>query len=165
MAQVVRKRDASVWNRLKSTIKTLDGLELKVGWFSTTRYEDGTPVAYVATIHEFGSSKANIPPRPFMRPTVAREEENWRRLIAQEAPKILDGTQSVESLFEMLGLSISGSIALTISEVTQPELEKSTVRAKMRKMGDQATEGALAKPLVETGLLMNSVTYTVGKNS
>jgi hypothetical protein len=30
--------------------------EAKVGWFSSDKYEDGTPVAYVAAIQEFGGT-------------------------------------------------------------------------------------------------------------
>ncbi len=161
MVQVIRKTDASVWGRLRAAVKTFRGSELKVGWFSTDQYKSGTPVAYVATIHEFGSAKAGIPPRPFMRPTVAREEDNWRKFIAQEAPKILKGTQTVEGLFEALGLNISGEIARSISEVTAPPLLEATILAKARKMADQGTVGSLDKPLVESGLMLDSVSYVV----
>ena len=163
MATVIRKSDARLWARLTSARKTLEGQDLKVGWFSTNRYEDGTPVAYVATIHEFGYLKGGIPPRPFMRPTVAREEGNWRRFIAQESKKIIAGTQTVKNLFEMLGLSISGEIAKSISEVTSPPLLEATIKAKVRKMADAKTVGALDKPLVETGLMLATVTHTVGE--
>ncbi len=161
MAKVIRKSDAGLWARLGASMKTFRSTELQTGWFSTNRYENGTPVAYVATIHEFGSIKANIPPRPFMRPTIEREENFWREFIAQEAPKILEGTQTVEGLFEMLGLNVSGEIARSISLVTTPALLEATILAKTRKMADQVTVGALDKPLVETGLMLDSVTHMV----
>lgn len=165
MVQVIRKTDAALWKRLTSAMQTFKKTDLKIGWFSTNRYEDGTPVAYVATIHEFGSSKAGIPPRPFMRPTVVREEGNWRRFIAQESRKILKGTQTVAGLFEALGLNISGEIARSISDVTAPELLEATIRAKARKMADQATVGSLSKPLVETGIMLDTVSHTVSDSS
>lgn len=161
MVQVIRKTDAGLLKKISSFVKTFNALEMQVGWFSTSQYEDGTPVAYVATIHEFGYAKGGIPPRPFMRPTADREENNWRRFVAQEAPKILEGKQTVQALFEILGLNISGSIAQSITEVTEPELKKATVRAKVRKMADGKTVGSLDKPLVESGLMLASVTYTV----
>ncbi len=161
MVQVVRKSDASTWAKLSAAVKTFRSTELKVGWFETNRYEDGTSVAYVATIHEFGAEKSGVPPRPFMRPTVEREEVKWRKFIAQEAPKILEGKQTVEGLFEALGLNISGEIARSISQVTTPKLLEATILAKTRKMADQVTVGSLDKPLVETGLMLDSVTHTV----
>lgn len=165
MATVIRKSDARLWARLTSARRTMGGKELKIGWFSTNLYEDGTPVAYVATIHEFGAQKQGIPPRPFMRPTIEREEIKWRAFIAQEAKKIVEGTQTVAALFEMLGLNISGEIARSISEVVSPPLLEATIRAKMRKMANTKITGSLDKPLVETGLMLESVTYTVGDKS
>lgn len=162
MAQVVRKSNKKAWSKINSSVKDLDGLELKSGWFKTAQYEDGTSVAYVATIHEFGAAKQGIPPRPFMRPTIAREEGNWRRFIAQEAKKILAGTQTVEGLFEALGLNVSGEIARSIADVTSPELLEATIKAKARKMADSKTVGNLSKPLVETGIMLDTVSYTVG---
>lgn len=162
MATVIRKSAATLWARLTAARKTLEGQDLRVGWFSTNRYEDGTPVAYVAVIHEFGFLKGGIPPRPFMRPTVSREEATWRRFIAQEAKKIIAGTQTMENLFNILGLNISGEIARSISEVVSPPLLEATIKSKVRKMADAKTVGALDKPLVETGLMLDTVTFTVG---
>lgn len=34
----------------------IDTMETKVGWFEGSKYEDGTPVAYVAAIQELGST-------------------------------------------------------------------------------------------------------------
>lgn len=161
MARVVRKSNAGAWARLSAAVKTLKGTELQVGWFETARYPNGVPVAYVATIHEFGSPSRNIPARPFMRPTIAREKENWIEFIEQESRKIMQGRQTAPQMLEMLGLSISGEIARSISEVTQPPLKESTIAAKRRKLADQTTTGALDKPLVETGLMLESVTYVV----
>lgn len=161
MVQVLRKSDAKMWAKLTAFAKTFNSTELKVGWFSTTRYEDGTPVAHVAMIHEFGAPKVNIPPRPFMRPTVAREENNWRRFIAQEAPKILDGQETVERMFEALGLNISGQIGKSISAVTAPPLKEATIKAKLAKLANTKTVGKVDKPLVETGIMLDTVTYTV----
>ncbi len=162
--EVVRKTDAAMWKRLFIALRTMGKKDLKVGWFSTNRYDDdkATPVAYIATIHEFGSEKAGIPARPFMRPTVTREEQNWRRFIALETKKILAGGQTIEGLFEALGLGISGEIGRSIMDVTEPKLDDATIRAKMKKKSDKSTQGSLGKPLIETKLMYNSVTYTVG---
>ena len=61
-------------DKIKATLdrvpEEFDGMVAQVGFPSGINYEDGTNVAYVATIQEFGAPEANIPPRPFMRPTV-----------------------------------------------------------------------------------------------
>lgn len=65
---MVVRREGPGTAKVLAAIKGLDGLEGKTGWFETARYPDGTAVAYVATIHEFGTPR--IPARPFMRPAV-----------------------------------------------------------------------------------------------
>jgi len=160
MAKVVRKRNSAVHAKLDKALKGLEDIELKVGWFETTRYEDGTPVAYVATIHEFGAPSQGIPARPFMRPTVADRKEGWRDFVENSAEGIFNGTQTAGTMFEMLGLAVSGDIAKTISQVMAPPLKPATIRAKERKMA-QGGVGSLDKPLVETGLMITSVTHTV----
>lgn len=163
MVQVIRKSDKAGWARLRKVSEELEGIELRTGWFETTRYEDGTPTAYVAAIHELGDPGSGIPPRPFMRPTIARKEDAWRAFILQEARKIYAGGGSVEELFEKLGLAVAGEIAKSISLVMAPPLKPATIAAKRRKLADRATTGALDKPLVETGLMISSVTHTVSK--
>ena len=59
-----------VRERITLAAKELDGKELKVGWFASSKYENGTPAAYVAAIHEFGYPEGNIPPRLGMRGTI-----------------------------------------------------------------------------------------------
>ncbi len=161
MVQVVRKSDKAAWARINTAVKSLKATELQVGWFPGARYEDGTPVAFVATVHEFGASKQGIPPRPFMRPTIARERERWGEFVEQEAKKIIAGTQTAPGMFEVLGLNVSGEIARSITEVTQPPLKPATIAAKRRKLANKGTTGALSKPLVETGLMLASVTHVV----
>lgn len=164
MVQVVRKTNTAAWNRLDKALKDLRGTDLKVGWFSSNRYKNGRSVAANAVTHEFGSPSSGIPPRPFMRPTVAREENNWRRFIEQEAPKIIAGSQTVEGMLDALGLNIAGEIGRSISEVFSPPLKPATIRAKLRKLADSGTLGKVDKPLIETGLMFDSVTHTVGKS-
>lgn len=66
---------------LAAKLKQLDGVETKVGWFSSARYETGQPVAGVMAIQEFGSGP--IPPRPFFRTTIAEQKQAWADYAAQ----------------------------------------------------------------------------------
>ena len=66
------KTDAG--KHLEVALNELSGKVAKVGWFEKSKYPKppNVPVAYVATIQEFGYSPKNIPPRPFMRPTLQK---------------------------------------------------------------------------------------------
>ncbi len=57
--------DLSNLKRLQKALSAADKSDLQVGWFESAKYDDGTPVAGVAAIQEFGSAKNRIPPRPF----------------------------------------------------------------------------------------------------
>lgn len=62
-------------DKLNFALKNLEGKVAKVGWVKKTSYDTGTPVAYVASINEFGVPGKNIPARPFMRPTIIKKKE------------------------------------------------------------------------------------------
>ncbi len=161
MAKVVRKKNQAAYDRLRKVSAALTNTELKVGWFESNRYPNGTPVAYIATINEFGSPSRNIPARPFMRPTVIRGRDFWKEFVMQETKKAYNGRQTVSGMFNALGLNVSGEIGRSISEVFEPPLSPVTIRARLRKLENQVTIGNLYKPLVETGLMFTSVTYVV----
>lgn len=136
---------------LKSVLAALDGLgdkEGKVGWFESARYADGTPVAYVATIHEFGTGR--IPARPFMRPAVATYGAGWMELLAQGARAAMAGSVSPAAALEMVTLRAAGDVAKSIQAVTSPPLSAVTIKRKGH-----------AKPLVDTGQMIQSVTGKV----
>lgn len=160
MARVVRTQGPGA-ERLKVALEGLEDKQGKVGWFETAKYPDGTPVAYVAAIQEFGYPRGNIPSRPFMRPTIDRERDNWRVLAESGARAIIAGNQTSQGVLEAIGLKAAGDIAKTISQVHAPPLLAATVKARMRRRADKKTVGNLTKPLVDTGLMISTITSTV----
>lgn len=134
--------------RAVATLEGLDGLEGKVGWFESATYPEGTSVAYVATIHEFGTSRT--PARPFMRPAVEDHGGEWIDLLAQGVKASLNGGPSPEAVLELVTLQAAGNVAEKIQAVTSPPLSPVTVK---RKGHD--------KPLVDTGQMIQSVTGKV----
>lgn len=191
MAKITRKNPkafAEIVNRLKA----LDGTSAKAGWFSTSKYENGTPVAYIAAIQEYGAhinhpggtpykivdgravfvrkdapgaeslpkTKPHpivIQPRPFMRPTVVRETQNWLKYLAQGASAVLRGKVTPDVVMEAIGLRAAADIAKSITLVTSPSLKRGTVRARMRAKSDKKTLGLLDKPLVDSGKMYEEI--------
>ncbi|RIQ10307.1 hypothetical protein D0837_17670, partial [Bordetella avium] len=64
--------------------------------------------------------------------------------------------------FEQVGALAAGDIARAISKVVSPPLEKSTLQARQSR---KKTPGVSKKPLVDTGLMIQSVTYQVEEKS
>lgn len=161
MARVIRKTGAGK-QKLESILTGLQGNKVgKVGWFETAKYPDGTPVAYVASIQEFGSPQNGIHPRPFMRPTIAKRALSWKILAGQGARAMAQGKYSLSQILDGIGQQAAGDIARTISEIQSPRLKDATVKARMRRYADKRTVGNLTKPLVDTGYMISSIQSTV----
>lgn len=136
--------------KLEAAIAELDSKQVKVGYFPTSRYPDGKPVAGVAVVQEFGSVARRIPPRPFFRPAVDGSRQMQRDAIAAAVRRAVSGRQTVEQGLDQLGAAVVGEIQTAISELTEPPLAESTIARKGN-----------SKPLVDTGMMLQSVTYVV----
>lgn len=150
---------------LKTIIEGFGDLRLRVGFFETAAYPDGTPVAYVAAIHEFGAPEQGIPPRPFMRPAAEQNGDAWSGHMAAGARAVARGAIRPDQVLEQIGALAAGNVSEAIAAVTSPPLKEATVEAKARKYADGGARGPgnLGKPLVESGLLIQSPTYVVDK--
>jgi len=142
-------------DKIKATLERVpeefDGMVAQVGFPSGINYEDGTNVAYVATIQEFGAPEANIPPRPFMRPTVKEKKEYWTKIIKSRVPQVVIGKMSAFDVLDLVGMAAAADIQTKISSIYSPPNSPATLA---RKNG--------TKPLVDTGLMLASVQNGVG---
>lgn len=139
-------------DKLVATLDGLDNLEGKVGWFESAHYPGGTPVAYVATIQEFGYAAGGIPARPFMRPAVADNGPEWMKLLGEGAQAAMEGRFTPRAVLEMVVLKAAGDVGKKIAAVTSPALSPRTIAARKNKS---------TKPLVDTGQMIQSVTGKV----
>lgn len=151
-------RTTAAADALAKAIGLIQRAKLQVGWFDTAQYEDGTPVAYVAAIQEFGSSAQGIPPRPFMRPTIEQQRAAWRDSIAAGMRTVLEGKRTAKEVLGRVGLLAAGNVGESIEAVTSPALKQSTLDARQRRKN---TPGVSRKPLVDTGQMFQSVDYKV----
>ena len=119
--------------------------QVKVGFFSTAKYDDGTPVAANAAIQEFGLG-ASIPERPFFRQSIA--------IIEQELPAKL------AKILDPATLTVDAAAADKIGEFA-----KETIQGRIRDFKDppNAESTILQKgsdsPLQDTDKMLNSVDY------
>lgn len=124
------------------------GSTVEVGIPSTAVYPDGTSVAMVGTVHEYGAPKAGVPPRPFMRPTVTKNAKDWPKMLALALKaNNMDGKKALA----LMGEIITGQIRQSIIDVKSPKLKKATIKAK----------GGRTKPLIDTDQMLDSIDYEV----
>lgn len=148
------------FDKLNNILKNLDGHVSKAGWFESNVYESGIPVAYVASIQEFGVPQKNIPSRSFMRTTSQEKKSEWRNLAFKGAKAILKGKETSETVMAKLAMNAVGDVQKKIASIWEPPLSPRTIKARQRRMSDKKTVGSLNKPLIDTGIMfetMNSV--------
>jgi hypothetical protein len=110
--------------------------------------ETGATVAEVATFNEFGTR--NIPERSFIRSTM---DENVKDLLALNKSlfyRMAEGKVTTAQALTILGLKIQALIKAKITNLRTPPNAPSTIAKKKS-----------SNPLIDTGLMRNSVTFVV----
>ncbi len=173
----VRQSNPKAFETLNAHLEALQGVESRVGWFESAKYENGTQVAYIAAIQELGSGP--IPPRPFMRPTAIEQKEKWSNTAAVVARRVLAGKMTAMDAMDALGLQAEGDILKKIASITTPPLSPITLLARKRRMeGGTVTgktigrfarkvfendvgdlSGVSTKPLNDTGHMIATLTH------
>lgn len=150
-----------------------------VGFLADALYPDGTSVAMIAAIQEFGAPRAKIPPRPFFRTMIQKKSPEWPRQIAQA---LRDNRLNARKTLAQTGALIASELQQSIIEVTSPALSPVTVMlrgmrsqaryrdlpfwtlmalARERVASGATNFGASDKPLIDTGYMLRKVDYVV----
>lgn len=178
---------------LRQAIEQLTAGEVLVGVpESETSREDTDELtnAAIAYIHDRGAPEANIPARPFMIPGIVDARADIVKALAGTARAVAIASQSkqtnksdrgrrirlaIEKGYHRVGLIAQRAIRNKINEGIPPPLSEATLRqraAKGRKGAQKELERRakgetpstqLAKPLIDTGELRNSINYVIRK--
>ena len=121
--------------------------QVAVGFMENAKYPDGTPVAYVAAIQNYGAPSVNIPPRPFFSDMVKDKSPNWP---SQLGAVLKHNDFDAEKSLKLMGEGIGSDLQDSIEDTNDPELKQATIDRK-----------GFPKPLIDTGHMINSVSYEV----
>jgi hypothetical protein len=150
--------------------KIMNASEVRVGFLEGATYPDGTPVAEVAALQNFGAPAAGIPARAFFSQMVAEKSPEWG---AKFAAVLKAADYDADKALALMGEGIAGQLRQAIVDMNSPANSAATNLLKQRfpnregmTFGDvvQAFRDAAAgqaapagKPLVWTGHMLNSV--------
>jgi hypothetical protein len=156
---------AAIEKRLKEIDKQFSGKNtVRVGLPRNSQpYPDGTSVIMVGTVHEFGSPKMRIPPRSFLRSTIIYGRSKYLLDMKKLAASVSKGKRSIDKAMGLLGLRVSTDVKETITK-SGPDLSGGT----FKQLSTRTLQGRLnkdkysAKPLMDTGHLRATITFTVG---
>ena len=153
----VTKKSGPGLKRLEA-IALLNKTQVRVGWFESAKYEDGTPVAYIAAIQNFGYAPKNIPPRMGLAAMMTKRKSEWRGIAGKSAEAVMSGGDPLTYL-EAMGGFAEGNIREQIASVFDPPLAAATIAARLRKTADGKLTNTLTKPLNDTGHMLATVTH------
>lgn len=131
--------------------------KIEVGFFETAKYPDGTPVAYVAAIQEFGYPAGNIPSRPFFRNAIS-QNDGWKQLATKAMNAVVEGRMELNQALNQMGLKMAADVKDSITDGSYEALKQSTLDARQSR---KRTQGVASKPLIDTAQMLQSVTYAV----
>lgn len=155
---------------------------LKVGFLENATYPDGTSVAMVGAIQEFGAPSVGIPPRPYFRSMIAEKSGGWPVALGKIA---VSNDYDMEKTLGQMGEGIKGQLQESIINTNEPPLSPITVMLRGMRSHDQSlvvtgktvgeaaarvdegltNYGASDKVLDDTGHMLNSVDYEVNGDS
>lgn len=151
--------DDRMWRELKRKVDGVDRMRVRVGVLASkggnAPVEGGPPgfdlVALAAT-HEYGSSDGHVPERSYLRRTFSVKQEVFAAASVKIARGLLSGKIGLEKAGNILGAIGATEVKKTITEGdgVPPELAEST----------KARKGS-SRPLVDTGRLLNAITWEV----
>lgn len=141
---------------LKRLMRTLEQQDytVKVGVLGSAGNHEHITMVELAAIHEFGSPKNNIPERSFIRSTLEEKHKEIAQMISQLAAQIVSGKLNSYRAHEILGAWAASAVKNKITQGPHipPPLKPGTIKAK-----------GSSRPLVDTGRLVQSITYEVVK--
>lgn len=151
------------WDHLLREIASLRRTVITVGVHDdASARPDGLSNPQLAAIHEFGSDR--IPERSFLRATVDqdRQVETFAR---EQAAEVVSGARPARQAAERIGVAVTAAVKRRIRAHIPPPLAAITIERKLEKGSHGGGLASMANdpaaPLIDTGQLINSITYKV----
>ena len=140
-----------VWRGVLKRVSEMKRASVRVGVMGDAGDEKGVSLAEIAAYHEFGTS--TIPERSFLRATFYGHAAEGLRVMCEKLSKaIIEGKLDEPRALGLLGTWAVAEVKKTIRASIAPELAPATIAAKGSSL-----------PLVDSGQLINSITYVVEK--
>lgn len=137
---------------IKKVLAEADGLSAEIGILGSGNVRVGqTSNVEIGLIHEFGAPDAGIPERSFLRSTFDTRMPELKRLSNTLAKNVYDEGSASDAL-GLMGAFLSAEVKKTIVNHIPPPLAQATIDRK-----------GSSTPLVDTGQLINSITWVVRK--
>lgn len=154
------KKNTKEWDRMKARLMKTAPRQIDVGWFEEAVYPDGTPVAWIAMLNEYGymttgKYQGYHPPRPFFRTFLKEFITNTVLMNSKIAPKVAavaEGKLTWAALHREIGQQLVDWVKKKILETKSPHNTPLTISLK-----------GFDDPLIETGKMYDTVRYKLSR--
>lgn len=160
----VNVKKISGGNKLNAKLRKLSAIraQTRIGFFADAKYPDGTSVAYVAYLNEYGPHN---PPRPFLKRTFRKNLKKWVKGIRANLGSGLSQAK-VRRAYEMAGMAAVGDVKKTIKRWNprDPRPNAPATIARKAKRGRSGKNLVAINPytvLIDTGQMISAVSYEV----
>jgi phage gpG-like protein len=146
-----------VAQRLAKALEALRGRYVRVG-VPDSEQALGSPLsmAQVATINEFGSSDGRIPARPFLQRGLERSKKEAATMLTKAIDRLGSPAEvraKADRILGRVGAYVAGQVKQGIADGGFAPNAPYTIKRKGSSM-----------PLINTGLLRQSITWLVGNS-
>jgi hypothetical protein len=148
--KVTRDFDHKAFDALKKLAGDSNRV-VNVGVGPGKREPDGTPLAMIGAVHEFGAPEQGIPERPWLRPAITDNREKYTALNRANLARLMTGEMTFDAALGQLGLMAQGFARQQIQNGAYAPLKPATIKRK-----------GSSKPLIDTGNFLQSITYSIG---
>jgi hypothetical protein len=154
MPNVVKEIDKG-WTKIRAELLKLREKSVVLvgiqGELASQPHGDASNVE-IGSWQEFGTSRG-VPERSFLRATIDTNRQRYAAMIQKSAERIVTGKSTVEKELALWGERVVGDVKQRIAKGIPPPLKDATIKRK-----------GSSKPLIDSGQLRNSITYTVSKH-
>ncbi len=113
--------------------------------------ENGTSMALIAAVNEFGSSDGRVPERSFLRSTVDENNAAYMNRLERATGRAIDqGRGVMRRELGLVGAKVAGDVQRKIRSLKEPPNAPSTIARK-----------GSSNPLIDTGRLRQSIDWEV----
>lgn len=114
--------------------------------------KDGFDNVEIAVTQEFGTRDGHVPPRSFVLAPFKANRSRYMQRLKSFATRLLLGKVSLDKVLSLIGQQMAADMKARIKEGISPPNAESTIKKKKS-----------TKPLVDTGQLLTSITYSVAR--
>ncbi len=137
--------------------------QTQVGFFEKAKYPNGTSVAYVAYLNEYGGHN---PPRPFLKRTYRKNIKKWTKGIIVNIKHGGFNKSTVIRAYKMAGMVAVSDVKKTIATWNPSDPypnDHKTIRAKERRGRSSESLEAIdpTRVLIDSGRMISSIQYEV----